>query len=101
MCKAAISIAEMMEQRLRSAEAIERLENELSLRDAALSQLRTDFAIATEAASARDEASRKLAAALSTEQTKAHQLTLILAAIGEQTEAVRAQEARISSSAGE
>ena len=89
-------LAELLEQRLRSAEVIERLEHELALRETATSQLRMDLANAEATATARAEATQKLTDALSAEQTRAQQLTLILAAIGEQTEAVRALEASIS-----
>jgi predicted RNA-binding Zn ribbon-like protein len=90
-------ISEPLEQRLRAGETIERLENELSLREAALSQVQTDFAVIKATLAARDEATRDVAAALAGEQAKAQQLTLILKAIGEQTEAMRALEASISS----
>jgi septal ring factor EnvC (AmiA/AmiB activator) len=90
-------LAELLKQRLRAGETIERLENELSLREAALSQVQTDFAVIKATLAARDEATRDVAAALAGEQAKAQQLTLILKAIGEQTEAMRALEASISS----
>jgi DNA repair exonuclease SbcCD ATPase subunit len=90
-------LAELLEQRRRAGETIERLENELSLREEALSQVQTDFAVIKATLAARDEATRDVAAALAAEQAKAQQLTLILKAIGEQTEAMRALEASISS----
>lgn len=89
-------LAELTEQRLRSGEMIERLENELSLRNIALSQIRVDLAIAETALAARDQAVQELTDALSTEMAKGQQLTLILAAIGEQTEAMRSLEASLS-----